>query len=88
MPPVESAVAVVDAPVAVAAPPAARADSPTLEEVVYNYLHLANGARISEIETELGITRFQAVDALHALIQKGLIVKQDRTYLAKEEALL
>ncbi|QQE66433.1 hypothetical protein GFS31_31310 [Leptolyngbya sp. BL0902] len=88
MPPVEAAVAVVDAPVAVAAPPVAKADSPTLEEVVYNYLHLANGARISEIETELGITRFQAVDALHALIQKGLIVKQDRTYLAKEEALL
>jgi predicted transcriptional regulator len=81
-------VAVLDAPVAVAEPPIAKPDSPTLEEVVYNYLHLANGARISEIETELGITRFQAVDALHALIQKGLIVKQDRTYLAKEEALL
>ncbi|MFH7242215.1 MAG: hypothetical protein ACHWZW_05120 [Spirulina sp.] len=81
MPPVKAAVAVAE-------PPVVTPDSPPLEEVVYNYLHLANGARISEIETELGITRFQAVDALHALIQKGLIVKQDRTYLAKEEALL
>ena len=85
-------------PVATILPPAemvARAESarvesasPSLEEVVYNYLHLAQGARISEIETELGISRFQAVDALHVLIQKNLIVKQDRTYFAKEEAVL
>lgn len=61
---------------------------PSLEEVVYNYLHLAQGARISELESELGINRFQAVDALRSLIQKDLVVKQDRTYRVQEEAVL
>lgn len=74
-------------PAAVAvAPPAP--EPPSLEEVVYNYLHLSQGARLSEIETELGINRFQAVDALRSLIQKDLVVKQDRTYLVQEEAVL
>lgn len=89
-PAVEPAAAAAE-PVGVATTPAVVAASsapPSLEEVVYNYLHLAQGARISEIETELGITRFQAVDALHALIQKNLIVKQDRTYLVKEDTVL
>lgn len=81
-------VATVTAPaaVAVAAPPPP--EPPSLEEVVYNYLHLAQGARLSEIEAELGINRFQAVDALRSLIQKDLVVKQDRTYLVQEEAVL
>ncbi|WP_155523692.1 hypothetical protein [Nodosilinea nodulosa] len=74
------------AAVAVAPPPAP--EPPSLEEVVYNYLHLAQGARLSEIETELGINRFQAVDTLKSLIQKDLVVKQDRTYLVQEEAVL
>ncbi len=65
----------------VAAPPA-------IEEVVYNYLHLSQGARLSDIEAELGINRFQVVDALRSLIQKDLVVKQDRTYLVQEEAVL
>ncbi len=60
----------------------------SLEEVVYNYLHLAEGARLSEIETELGINRFQAVDALRSLIQRNLVIKQDRTYRIQEEAVL
>jgi hypothetical protein len=76
------------APVAVAleSPPA---QSPPLEEAVYNYLHLADGARLIEIESELGINRFQAVDALRSLMQKDLIVKEkDRTYHVQEEAVL
>ena len=76
---------VAPAAVAVASP---APEPPSLEEVVYNYLHLAQGARLSEIETELGINRFQAVDALRSLIQKDLVVKQDRTYLVQEEAVL
>ncbi|WOD38710.1 hypothetical protein [Nodosilinea sp. E11] len=90
-------VATVMAPVAPAAPeaPATVAVAPdpstevsSVEEVVYNYLHLAQGARLSELETELSINRFQAVDALRSLIQKDLVVKQDRTYLVQEEAVL
>lgn len=82
--PVAPAPVVAPAAVAVAPPP----EPPSLEEVVYNYLHLSQGARLSEIETELGINRFQAVDALRSLIQKDLVIKQDRTYLVQEEAVL
>ena len=60
----------------------------SLEEVVYNYLHLAQGAGLAEIESELDINRFQSVDALRSLIQKDLVVKQDRTYYVQEEAIL
>ncbi|MGB3201955.1 MAG: hypothetical protein WBA99_13705 [Nodosilinea sp.] len=74
------------AAVALATPSAP--ESTSLEEVVYNYLHLSQGAHLSDIETELGINRFQAVDALRSLIQKDLVVKQDRTYLVQEEAVL
>ncbi|MGB3309601.1 MAG: hypothetical protein WBG32_22610 [Nodosilinea sp.] len=87
-------VATVMEPVALAAPvaevvtPSPAPEVPSLEEVVYNYLHLSQGARLGEIETELGINRFQAVDALRSLIQKDLVVKQDRTYLVQEEAVL
>lgn len=66
----------------------AKAKTPTLDEVVYNYLHLAHGARLSEIESELGINRFQAVDALRSLMEKDLIVKDNRTYHVQEEAVL
>jgi Mn-dependent DtxR family transcriptional regulator len=82
------ATATTTAPVAVAleSPPA---QSPPLEEAVYNYLHLADGARLIEIESELGINRFQAVDALRSLMQKDLIIKEkDRTYHVQEEAVL
>ncbi len=81
------ATVIVPAPaVAVAETPAP--EPPSIEEVVYNYLHLSQGARLSEIESELGINRFQAVDALRSLIQKDLVIKQDRTYLVQEEAVL
>jgi hypothetical protein len=91
-PQISEPVAVPSSPSTVVAPMAVpsflTSPSQPLEEVVYNYLHLANGARLSEIETELGINRFQAVDALRALIQRNLIVKQDRTYCVLEEAVL
>ncbi|MBE9135835.1 hypothetical protein IQ254_01205 [Nodosilinea sp. LEGE 07088] len=87
VPPVRAAAAARPAPVATIIAPAAP-EPPSLEEVVYNYLHLSQGARLSEIETELGINRFQAVDALRSLIQKDLVVKQDRSYLVQEEAIL
>jgi hypothetical protein len=65
-----------------------RAKTPPLDEVVYNYLHLSPGARLAEIESELGINRFQAVDALRSLMEKDLIVKENRTYHVQEEAVL
>lgn len=74
-------------PAAPTAPPAA-ADVP-IEEAVFDYLHThSTGARLTEIEAQLGINRFQAVDALRSLIQKELIVQKDRTYHIQEEAVL
>lgn len=73
-----------------AAPKSAPAKStiPT-EEAVFDYLQAHNdGARLTEIESTLGINRFQAVDALRSLIQKELIVQKDRTYRIQEEAVL
>jgi len=66
----------------------AKAKTPPLDEVVYNYLHLSPGACLAEIESELGINRFQAVDALRSLMEKDLIVKENRTYHVQEEAVL
>ena len=74
-------------PVAQKATPAKSA-VPT-EEAVFEYLQDHNdGARLTEIESTLGINRFQAVDALRSLIQKELIVQKDRTYRIQEEAVL
>lgn len=67
------------------APKVAQADPAKLEEDIYNYVHSANGARLTEIETNLEINRFQAVDALRSLIKKGLITQRDRIYLIQEE---
>jgi gas vesicle GvpC-like protein len=65
-----------------------RKDSAQLEQEVYQHLHQVQGARLTEIETALGINRFQAVDALRLLIKKGLITQRDRVYLVQEEASL
>lgn len=69
-------------------PAPAKSSVPT-EEAVFDYLQAHNdGARLTEIESTLGINRFQAVDALRSLIQKELIVQKDRTYRIQEEAVL
>lgn len=60
-----------------------------VERAVYEYLqtHLS-GARLSDIEAAVGISRLQTVDALQALLQKGLILQKDRTYRLLEERVL
>mgnify|MGYP001792037946 CR=1 FL=1 len=59
------------------------------EEAVFDYLQShPQGTRLTEIESTLGINRFQAVDALRSLIQKELIVQKDRIYRIREEAVL
>ncbi|MBE7383982.1 MAG: hypothetical protein F6J95_021515 [Leptolyngbya sp. SIO1E4] len=71
-----------------AAAPPVRLDVPA-EAVVYNYLQThSGGARLTEIESSLGINRFEAVDALRSLIQKELIVQKGRIYHIQEEAVL
>jgi hypothetical protein len=59
------------------------------EEAVFEYLQSHDdGARLTDIESTLGLNRFQAVDALRSLIQKELIVQKDRTYRIQEEVVL
>jgi hypothetical protein len=86
--PVETVPAAPVAGVAPAAPEPDAAKSDRIEESIYNYLHKSQGARLTQIESELGINRFQAVDALRSLIQKELIVQEDRIYHIQEEAIL
>lgn len=54
------------------------------EKEVYSFLHEGQGARLTQIESYLGINRFQAVDALRSLIKKGLITQRDRVYLTQD----
>ena len=53
------------------------------EKKVYEHIQQAQGARLTEIESALGLSRFQAVDALRSLIKKGLITQRDRIYLSQ-----
>jgi len=59
--------------VAEIAVPEPEAEEVAYEQDVYRYLNQFQGARLSDIETALGITRFQTVNALRALISKGLL---------------
>lgn len=72
-------------PVAVLSTQATQQNSVDHEKAVYNYIHQALGARLTEIESALNINRFQTVDALRSLIQKGLITQRDRVYLTQED---
>lgn len=87
MPASSMKVPVVPSEISMLAQPSEQADQvPPLqyEKDVYNHLHKVAGARLVEIESALGINRFQAVDALRSLIKKGLITQRDRVYLVQE----
>lgn len=51
------------------------------EQRIYDYIADMQGARLTEIESALGITRLQAVEGLRSLIQQGKITQKDRVYL-------
>jgi gas vesicle GvpC-like protein len=61
------------------------ADDRAFEEKVYHYIESMQGARLTEIESAMGISRFQAVDTLRSLIQKGLVTQRDRVYRIQED---
>lgn len=59
------------------------------EQAIYEHLQShPQGTRLSDIETTLGLNRFQAVDALQSLLQQGRIVQKDRLYRIREGAIL
>lgn len=52
------------------------------EAEIYTYLRESEGARVSEIEAALGMNRFQAINALRSLAQKGILSQRnDRLYV-------
>ncbi len=63
-------------------------DNALLEQKLYSYIKQIEGARLTEIQSALGINRSQTVDSLRALIKQGLITQRDRVYLAQEEVSL
>jgi gas vesicle GvpC-like protein len=59
---------------------------PTSQQI-YNYLQKSQGARLTEIQSALGINRSQTVDGLRTLIKQGMITQRDRIYLVQEDSL-
>jgi uncharacterized membrane protein len=57
----------------------------SLEQKVYNHLRQTQGARLTEIQSALGINRSQVVESLRNLIRQGIVTQRDRTYLIREE---
>lgn len=58
--------------------PASPDDHLGLDEAeVYTFLRDHNGARVSEIEAALSMNRFQAVNALRSLAQKGILAQRN-----------
>ncbi|MGJ3253810.1 MAG: gas vesicle protein GvpC [Elainellaceae cyanobacterium] len=60
-------------------------DSEHLEEDIFTFIHESGGARLTAIESALGMNRFQAVNALRSLIKKGMVTQRDRVYLVQED---
>lgn len=53
------------------------------EQAILNFIQQVNGARLSEIEAALKLDRFQTVNTLRILVQKGRIYQHDRRFLVK-----
>ncbi|MBE9013961.1 gas vesicle protein GvpN [Pseudanabaenaceae cyanobacterium LEGE 13415] len=56
----------------------------TQEQQIYRYLVRSNGAGISDIESEFGISRTELLEVLRALTIQGLTVHRDRRFFAVE----
>ncbi len=53
------------------------------EQAIYQYLLKSGAVKIAQIESELGLTRLQALDAIRALAKKGLVMHRDRLFSAQ-----
>lgn len=54
------------------------------EEKVFQYIDQVQEARLTEIESALELSRYQAIESLRSLIQKGMIVQRNRVYRVSE----
>ncbi|MEB3356740.1 MAG: hypothetical protein VKK04_08440, partial [Synechococcales bacterium] len=64
---------------------APKKDQTLVEQEIYDHIKTSAGARLGELETTLGLNRFQAVDALRSLIKQGKVTQRDRVYVIHEE---
>jgi gas vesicle protein GvpN len=55
---------------------------PYVEEVL-DYLLRSNGVSLTEIESSLGLTRLQVVDAVRTLIKQDFVIQRDRRFFAQ-----
>jgi hypothetical protein len=78
----------VETPTVATQPGESEMSSTDLEQMIYEHIHQMQGARLPDIEEALGINRFQAVDALRALIKEGMVTQRDRVYMIQEEVSL
>lgn len=89
--PAAGAIALAEGPVKETAGSAlevAKPDGTALQgQQIYEFIREGKGARLTEIETALGINRVQAVDALRSLLKEGLITQRDRTYVILESGI-
>jgi predicted DNA-binding transcriptional regulator len=53
------------------------------EQTIYQYLLQSEGVRLSQIESDLGLTRLQALEAIRVLVKKGQVKQHDRLFVAQ-----
>lgn len=64
-----------------------RTDTRTIvphEDAIYAYLQQNEGVRLAQIEQALELDRFQTVDAIRSLTEKGLVIQRDRCFFMQE----
>ncbi len=57
------------------------------EQTIYHYLLQSGGVRLSQIESDLGLTRLQTHEAIRVLLKKGQVKQHDRLFIAQTAAL-
>lgn len=53
------------------------------EPEIYQYLLQSEGVKLSQIESDLGLTRLQAIEAIRVLVKKGKVTQNDRLFVAQ-----
>ncbi|MCY7278228.1 MAG: hypothetical protein LH702_31950, partial [Phormidesmis sp. CAN_BIN44] len=57
------------------------------EQTIYQHLLQSDGVRLSQIESDLGLTRLQALEAIRVLVKKGQVKQHDRLFVAQANSI-
>ena len=63
--------------------PSAARELVDYEQDIYQYLLQSEGVKLSQIESDLGLTRLQALEAIRILVKKGQVMQNDRLFVAQ-----